>query len=292
MINIDIIKACTDLGVCVDGSRLAPKFITENLSKKQINKIYTVEADSNIEKEKEADNKQKNLEPLNKFNEKLYSIVLKSIENGSIPITLGGDHSIAIATALASIAKNKNMGIIWIDAHGDYNTFDTTETGNIHGLPLAAITGYEKRNLTSFHKGNFYNYSNTVIVGGRDIDRLEKENLKNAGIKIFSTKDIHKMGMQNVMKEAFKIAANGTGGIHISYDIDVIDPKIAPGVSVPAKDGINLEEAYTAIDEIRKNKNLIKSLDLVEYNPLLDKEDATKQIAITMVEKFINTFLY
>lgn len=289
MKHIDIINAATDLGVCIDGAKLGAEAITKKLNNENIHEIYTVKSQG-VEKDRSKENKKKNLEPLNEFNERLYHRVERSIEEQKFPITIGGDHSISIASALASIKKHTNMGIIWIDAHGDYNTFETTITGNIHGLPLAAITGYEKNYLTNFHIGNKYNYSNTVIVGGRDIDELEKVNLENAGVKIFSTEDIHEQGMKNVMKEAIKIASNGTNGIHISYDLDVIDPKIAPGVSVPAKNGINLEEAYEAVDEIIKYEEIIKSIDLVEYNPKFDIEDKTKKIAINMLEKIINNF--
>ena len=289
MQHIDIINAATDLGVCIDGAKLGAEAITKKLNNENIHEIYTVKS-QDVEKDRSKENKKKNLEPLNEFNEILYHRVERSIEEQKLPITIGGDHSISIASALASIKKHTNMGIIWIDAHGDYNTFETTITGNIHGLPLAAITGYEKNYLTSFHIGNKYNYSNTVIVGGRDIDELERVNIENAGVKIFSTEDIHEQGMKNVMKEAIKIASNGTNGIHISYDLDVIDPKIAPGVSVPAKNGINLEEAYEAVDEIIKYEEIIKSIDLVEYNPKFDIEDKTKKIAINMIEKIINNF--
>ena len=180
------------------------------------------------------------------------------------------------------------MGIIWIDAHGDYNTFDTTITGNIHGLPLAAIDGYEKKYLTDFHDGTFYKPENTVIVGGRDIDPLEIENIKDAGVTVFSTEEIHKRGMSAVMEDAIAIATNETEGMHISYDLDVIDPKICPGVSVPAVDGINLDEAYEAVDSIIKHKAKLKSLDIVEYNPERDIDNKTKNIAKTILESIIN----
>ena len=287
MKHIDIINACTDLGVCIDGARLGPEVLTKNLKNKNINEIYTIKA-QNVEKDKSNDNKKKNLEPLNEFNTRLYNRALESLQEEKFPFTIGGDHSIAMASALASIKKHENLGIIWIDAHGDYNTFDTTITGNIHGIPLAAITGYERKELTNFHTGKFYNYKNTVIVGGRDIDKLEKINLENAGVKVFSTEEIHEYGMKNILRQAIKIASEGTYGIHISYDIDIIDPKIAPGVSVPAKDGINIEEAMEAVEEIIKNKKLIKSMDLVEYNPEFDKDNKTKIIARKILEDIIN----
>ncbi len=287
MKSIDIINACTDLGVAVNGASKGPDILVEVLNKENISNIYRVYADEE-NKEFEKDNKRKNLKKLNEFNEKLYNIVLKSIDDGKFPFVIGGDHSLVIASALASIKKNKSLGIIWIDAHGDFNTFDTTMTGNIHGLPLAAIAGYEKRELVSFHNGNHYRYENTVIVGGRDIDPLEVENLKDAGVKVFTTEDIRKDGMEKVMEEAIRIASNGTEGIHMSYDLDVIDPKLAPGVSIPAVDGINLDEAYEAVDMIIKHKDKVKSLDLVEYNPLRDIDDKTKVIAKKILERLID----
>ena len=286
MKSIDIINANTDLGVSVNGACLGPDTLTENLENEKINCIKRIYADEE-DKEFEKDNKKKNLKKLNKFNEQVYNEVLKTIDDGKFPLTIGGDHSLVIASALASINRNKSLGIIWIDAHGDFNTFDTTITGNIHGLPLAAITGYEKKELVYFHNGNHYKYENTVIVGGRDIDPLEIENIKDAGVTVFTTEDIKKNGMDKIMNEAIKIACNGTLGVHISYDLDVIDPEIAPGVSVPAKDGINLDEAYLAVDTILKNKDKLKSLDLVEYNPLRDVNDKTKNIAKKILNEFI-----
>ena len=288
MRNIDIINANTDLGVAVDGACLGPDELTKHLRPgKNIRGIYKIYANEE-NKEKEKDNKKKNLKQINIFNEQVYKTVLNTIDNGYMPLTLGGDHSLVIGSALASINRNKSLGIIWIDAHGDYNTFDTTITGNIHGLPLAAIDGYEKRFLTEFHDGNYFKPENTVIVGGRDIDPLEVENLKDAGVKVFTTEEIHERGMAAVMEDAIAIALNGTEGMHISYDLDVIDPKIAPGVSVPAVNGINLDEAYEAVDSIIRHKADLKSLDIVEFNPTRDIDNKTKVIAKTIMESFIN----
>lgn len=288
MKSIDIINACTDLGVHVNGANLGPLELTKKLEHENINAIKTLQY-HNIVKEYEKDNKRKNLEEVNKFNEELYNMVSESLEDGKLPITLGGDHSLAIATALASIKKHKNMGIIWFDSHGDFNTFKTTTSGNIHGLPLAVIDNYEKISLADFHNGNFYSPKNTVIVGGRDIDYpLEIENLKDAGVTVFSTEDIRKQGADIITKKAFEIATSGTDGVHISYDVDVIDPKIAPGVSIPAKDGINLDEAYLMADVVVENKDKVKSIDLVEFNPMLDVENKTKEITLNILNKFLN----
>lgn len=291
MKHIDIINACTDLGVHVNGAKFGPTELTKNLEHSSINNIVTLQYDDNIVKERENDNKKKNLNELNKFNEKLYSLVSNTLESGNFPITIGGDHSLAIASALASIKKYENMGIIWFDSHGDFNTFDTTISGNIHGLPLAVIANYEKRELAKFHTGSFYNPKNTVIVGGRDIDDpLEVENLREAGVTVFSTKDVQKEGADVITRKAFEIASEGTNGVHVSFDIDLIDPKIAPGVSIPAKDGINLDEAYAMVDTVIKNKKVVKSIDIVEYNPTLDIDKKTKVIALNILNRFLNNF--
>lgn len=286
--NIDIIAACSDLGLHINGTILGPEILINNINKNNINKIKKINYDKNYIKELDKNNMKKNLVELNNFNNKLYDEINNSLNNNMLPITLGGDHSIAIASALASINKHKNMGIIWFDAHGDFNTFETTTTGNIHGLPFAAITGYEKKLLTKFHNGNYFNFKNAVLLGARDIDEpYELNNLKNAGVTIITTEDIKKYGINAMCEKAFSIASNGTDGIHISYDLDCIDCDIAPGVSVPVKNGINLEEAYGFVDHIIKNKEKIKSIDLVELNPLRDKDKKTEKIAITILNKLI-----
>ena len=281
--KITLIEANQDLGVHVDGAHLGPHVLTEYF--KDELEVLVVNKE-NIVKEKETDNLKKNLNGINSFDKDLYNTCL-SIK--SFPLVIGGDHTIAISSSLASIKKEDKLGIIWIDAHGDYNTFETTRTGNLHGLPLAAANG-KCPLLTEFHDGNFYNHCNTVIVGGRDIDKWEMPNILNDNVTVFTTEDIKKNGVKRVMEEAFKIASNNTNGVHISYDLDIIDPLIAPGVSVPAKNGINLEEAFQIVDELIINKDHIKSMDLVEYNPTRDIEDKTKNIAIDILKKVIKNF--
>lgn len=286
MNKIDVIEARNDLGVNVDGADLGPSIITENIDKSKINNIYVVNK-PNYEKEKEKENLKKNLKGVNEFNEELYNVVSKVTNEDNFPLTLGGDHTIAIASALASIKKNKKLGIIWVDAHGDFNTFKTTITGNLHGLPLAVITGYEKELLSYFHDGNFYPFTNTVILGARDIDPAELDNLMDANVTIFTTTDIYKYGIQHVVDKAIEIASKDVDGIHISYDIDVIDPKDAPGVSVPAVSGITKEDAYEILNNLLKYDN-IKSMDVVEFNPKRDIDNKTKEIADTIVNTIIN----
>lgn len=278
---INIINACTDLGVHVDGANLGPELLTKelNIKKDTINK-------ENIVKSTDKQDLKKNLSEVNKFTSQIYNKTLEILKNGDFPLLIGGDHSSAIGSALAS-RKCNNIGVIWIDAHGDYNTFETTRTGNLHGLPLAAITGYKCDLLTNFITNEFINPKNTVIVGARSIDPWEIGNLEDAGVTIFTTQDIHEKGSQTIMDEAFKIALNNTDGTHISYDLDVIDPMIAPGVSVPEVNGITLSEANEIMDYLVNRKQDIKSMDIVEFNPTKDLDDKTKTIALELINKFI-----
>lgn len=288
MKNIDIIAACSDLGVHVTGAQLGPEILINNIDKNKINEIKKINYNEDYIKELDKNNLKKNLNELNNFNNNLFNEISNSLNNNMLPLTLGGDHSIAIASALASINKYHNMGIIWFDAHGDFNTFETTTSGNIHGIPFAAITGYEKKLLSDFNKGIYFNFKNAVLLGARDIDEPDElNNLKNAGVTIITTEDIKKYGINAMAQKAFDIASNGTDGIHISYDLDCIDCDIAPGVSIPVKNGINLDEAYGFVDYMIENKEKIKSIDLVEFNPLRDKEKITEKIATKILNELI-----
>lgn len=292
MKKIDVIAACSDLGLHIDGSKLGPDILINNLNKKNnINKVKRIKNNNSYTKDLNINNNKKNLNEINLFNNKLYNEINNTLKSNCFPITIGGDHSIAIASALASINNHNNLGIIWFDAHGDFNTFETTTSGNIHGLPFAAVTNYEKNLLTNFHNGNYFNYKNAVLLGARDIDEPhELNNLKDAGVTIITTEDIKKYGAKAMYEKAFSIASNGTNGVHISYDLDCIDCDVAPGVSIPVKNGISLNDACAFIDYIIQNKEKIKSFDLVEFNPLKDKEKITEKIAIDILNKLIDNF--
>lgn len=287
--NLTLINAKTDLGVIVDGSDKGPEIISNHFKNStKIHKIINIDK-PNIIKSKNKKDLEKNLDGINIFNQKLYEAVKEVKNNNEFPIILGGDHSLAIGSALASIQKEKKLGIIWIDSHGDYNTFETTKTGNIHGLPLACLNHQTKEKLSFFHHGNYYDPKNTVIVGGRDIDPWEMPNIKKTGVTLFTTEDIRQQGIEQVIKQAMNIALQDTNGVHISYDLDVIDPEIAPGVSIPAINGITEEEAYKIADEVLKYRNDIKSIDIVEFNPTTDIQHKTEYIAINILDKIIKS---
>ena len=246
------------------------------------------ERDKDIIKSRNLSDRRKNEYEIEKFNSNLYKSMVDKIKEEYFPIMLGGDHSAAIASVLASAKVNVDIGIIWIDAHTDYNTFESTVTGNIHGLPLAAVTGYKCNELRTYHNGKIIQPSRTVVVGARSIDEKEKDNLRYAGVTVFSTEDIKEKGIEAVMDEAFKIAGYKTKGIHVSYDLDVIDPDVAPGVSIPEFDGINEEEAMKINEYLINHMKDIVSFDLVEFNPLRDVDRKTEQIALNILAQIIN----
>lgn len=274
------LSAATDAGVNIDGAKEGAILLGKYLENNNENVLYIKNSDNFI-KDKSKDNLKKNLEEVNYFNEKLYNSIVNNKDY--FPITIGGDHSISIGSALASAKNNKNIGIIWFDAHPDFNTFKTTITGNIHGLPLAAIAGLEK-DLTKFHNHNYVKPENICIVGARSIDPLELKNLEAQHIKVFTTEDIKTKGITYCLEEAIKIASSNTLGIHISYDLDVIDPFIAPGVSVPEVNGITKEEAIKALEIFLKDMPKVVSIDLVEFNSLNDKNNQTYDIAIKLLK--------
>lgn len=282
-----IFGAGTDLGVHIDGANLGPVQLMNDLKAFYKGESMLFERDKEIIKSRNLSDRRKNEYEVEKFNSQLYKAMVEKIKEEYFPIMIGGDHSAAIASALASAKVNVDVGLIWIDAHTDYNTFETTVTGNIHGLPLAAINGYKNQDLRYYHDGKIIQPSRTVIIGARSMDEEEKDNVRYSGVTVFSTQDIKEKGVDAIMEEAFKIAGYKTKGIHISYDLDVIDPDVAPGVSIPEFDGITEEEAMKINEYIVKNMQDVLSFDLVEFNPLRDIDRKTEQIALNILAQII-----
>lgn len=288
--KIRIINAPSDLGVSIDGASLGPEILKKHFkNNKNIDKIIDVECDCS-NKSYDKNDLEKNLYKINDFSKRLYNTLLNNKGNSIITITVGGDHSIAISSVLASVKKEKKLGIIWIDTHPDFNTFETTLTGNIHGLPLATITDNNGYILTKFHDGNFIKNENTVIIGARDTDKLEQVNLNNAKIKVFTTNDIKEKNIKEIVDYAIKKALKDTNGIHVSIDIDVLDPLTAPGVSVSCKNGITKQQLFEIIDNVLLHKDKIKSFDVVEFNPAKDIDNKTENIAVEIINKIINCY--
>jgi arginase len=170
------------------------------------------------------------------------------------------------------------LGLIWIDAHGDMNTPATTTTGNVHGMPLAALLGHEPAELASIGTSPSVSPQHTVLVGIRNIDQEEKAQIRAAGIHAFTMKDIDRSGIAVIAEQAIAIASAGTGGIHVSFDLDVCDPTYAPGVGTPVKGGFDYREAHMIMELVADSQRLV-ALDLVEVNPTLDLRNTTAEFA-------------
>jgi arginase len=227
--------------------------------------------------------KLKYLEPIVQVCEELANIVTSTLEAGEFPLVLGGDHSIALGSIAGVARVHKNVGVIWVDAHADFNTSETTPSGNIHGMILAASAGLGESRLTDM--GGWspkVNKQNIVIVGARELDLYEQLRLREQAIHVFTMSDIDQKGISVVMREAVTIAGQNNDGIHLSLDMDALDPKEAPGVGTPVKGGLTYREAHLAMEMIADSGQLV-AMDVVEVNPILDRENATALLAVELV---------
>ena len=238
------------------------------------------------EQKKEGDPHAKYLKEITATCTKHAEMVLKTLEVGKVPVVLGGDHSVAAGT-VAGVAEfyrrqEQKIGLVWIDAHSDINTPATSPSGNVHGMPLAAIMGLGPPELA-----NIFGFSpkvlpeNCVIVGVRDIDGFEKENIRKAGVEVFTMRDIDERGMRAVMEEALRMAGRGTAGYHISLDMDWIDPEDAPGVGTPVRGGATYREGHLAMEIIADHARML-SFEIVEVNPVIDEHNQTADLAVEL----------
>ncbi len=228
-------------------------------------------------------------------NRQIYEHVKESLEEERFPIVLGGDHCVA-AGSISAIAKHYEpqgeIGIIWIDAHGDWNNEKTTDTGNMHGMPFSAVCGYGPDGMVDFgQEPHFVPTAHCVQVAGHALDKPEAARMKEAGMHVFSMHDIDRMGMNEVMKEAIRIAGEGTVGIHLSFDVDAITPEYAPGTGTPVPDGLTAREAFLAVEMLAESGKLI-SMDLVEVNPVLDERNKTAILGAKMIQSALGESLY
>ena len=227
----------------------------------------------------ERDPKKKYIREIARVCQRLYAQVYQSLAAGAVPVVLGGDHSLAAGSVGASAdflaSRGEKLGLIWVDAHGDMNTPATTRSGNVHGMPLAALLGKEPAELATIGKRTpKVRAANTVLLGIRDLDELEKQLIRDSKVSVFTMKEIDQQGIAAVMKKALRIAGRGTGGIHVSFDLDACDPAIAPGVGTPKKGGLDYREAQLVMELVCDSGRLI-ALDLVEINPILDVQNQT-----------------
>jgi arginase len=234
-----------------------------------------------------SDGKIKYLREIVDATKELKGMVYGALKAGAMPLTLGGDHSLAIGS-IAGVAKfygeqKQKIGVIWLDAHGDINTPETSGSGNIHGMPLAHVLGVGNKDLLALGDHTpMVDSSRTVLIGIRDLDPGERNAIREQGVRAFTMRDVDEMGMRNVIQEAIKIATNGTAGFHLSFDVDCMDPREAPGVGTAVRGGTTYREGHLAM-EILHDSGKMLAMDITEVNPVLDTSNQTADLAAEMV---------
>lgn len=285
MREVHIIGVSLDLGGNRRGVDMGPSaFRIAGLAERLLSLGLTVVDDGDLvapipEIKEVGDPAKKYIGEIAQVCEALYRRSRSVLEAGGLPVVLGGDHSLAAGSvaATADVARRNGgrLGLIWVDAHGDMNSPATSGSGNVHGMPLAALLGPEPAELSRI--GGFspkVQPSNTVLIGIRNLDEREKEIVRTSGVHVFTMKHIDREGIASVIEQALACAGEGTAGVHVSFDMDVCDPTIAPGVGTPVKGGLDYREAHMVM-EIVADSGLLRSLDLVEVNPILDDRNMT-----------------
>ena len=242
----------------------------------------------NMEELKVGDPRARYLPEIARASALLARKVERIMERGHFPLVLGGDHSIAVGTVsgIAAFAgrQGKRVGLLWIDAHGDINTPETSPSGNIHGMPVAALLGFGLKELTGIGGGlPKLSPENVALVGIRSLDTGEKHRLKETGVQVHTMADIDRHGVHKVMKKALARVTRGADYIHVSFDLDVVDPTVAPGVGTPVKGGLDYREAHL-IMEVIADSGVMTSLEVVEVNPILDQGNASATFAVELIQ--------
>ncbi|MED1564329.1 arginase [Alkalihalobacillus alcalophilus ATCC 27647 = CGMCC 1.3604] len=284
--KIGIIGVPLDLGQSRRGVDMGPSAIRyaglEATLKRLSDEVFDF-GDIPVSRERE---KVQKLRHLNEIVEACTALAnqIEEVETaGYFPLVLGGDHSTAIGT-LAGVAKmKKNLGLIWYDAHGDLNTLETSPSGNIHGMPLAVSLGLGEDELIEIGKAKIkVKPESVVIIGARSLDEGEKALIKQLGIKVFTMHEIDRLGMAHVMEEAIAHVTKGTDGVHLSFDLDALDPLEAPGVGTPVVGGVTYRESHLAMEMLAEAK-IITSAEFVEVNPILDEKNITAEAAVALI---------
>jgi len=221
------------------------------------------------------------------INQRLVDAVEKALADGRMPLVLGGDHSLAIGSVAGTsryfARSGQKVGIVWLDAHGDINTPQTTPSGNIHGMCLATLLGMGDERLVNVGApGPKLDGKNVALVGVRDLDPGEREHLRKVGAAVYTIRDVDERGMAAVMSDAIAVASRGTAGIHLQLDMDVLDPEVAPGTGTPVQGGLTYREAHLAMEMLADSDKLV-AIDVVEINPILGSRNRTAELAVELV---------
>jgi arginase len=291
--HIAVIGAPLDLGQGRRGVDMGPSAVrVANLNARLQGLGYEVEDLGNVAVEQaeslsEGHPRAKYLPQIAATCQRLGVMVGETLTRGGMPLVLGGDHSVAIGTASGVSRffreRDQQVGLIWLDAHADMNTPESSPSGNIHGMPLACIVGQGPAELTGlFGFQPKIAPGNVVIVGLRDVDQTEKPHVRGFGVHAYTMRDLDERGMRSVMEEAIRIASEGTAGFHLSLDMDFVDPKDAPGVGTPVRGGATYREAHLAMEMICDSHRMV-SVEVVEVNPVIDEFNRTADLAVELV---------
>ena len=289
---VHIIGVPLDLGGNRRGTDMGPSAfriagLAEQLAKLGLSVVDKGDVPSPIPEAKGAgDPRKRYVKEIAKVCQRVFQTSLASFSEGAMPIVLGGDHSLgagSVAAAAAHVRKSgKAMGLIWVDAHADMNNPSSSESGNVHGMPLAALLGTGPSELAHFGGATPAVLArHTVLVGIRNLDEVEKQIVRASTVHVFTMKEVDRLGIAEVMERAIAIASRGTGGFHVSYDLDACDPSVAPGVGTPVKGGLSYREAHVVMEMVAESKKLT-SFDLVEVNPTLDIRNTTAELGIEL----------
>ncbi|HGZ8863856.1 TPA: arginase [Staphylococcus aureus] len=244
----------------------------------------------NIEKFHSEQKGLRNYDEIIDVNQKLNKEVSASIENNRFPLVLGGDHSIAVGSVSAISKHYNNLGVIWYDAHGDLNIPEESPSGNIHGMPLRILTGEGPKELLELNS-NVIKPENIILIGMRDLDKGERQFIKDHNIKTFTMSDIDKLGIKEVIENTIEyLKSRNVDGVHLSLDVDALDPLETPGTGTRVLGGLSYRESHFAL-ELLHQSHLISSMDLVEVNPLIDSNNHTAEQAVSLVGTFFGETL-
>lgn len=290
---VTIIGAPLDLGASRRGVDMGPSALRIAQLNRRIRSVgYVVEDTGDVpvaiqETHDQGDRKARYLDEILTVCQTISDRVASLMERNCFPLVLGGDHSVAMGT-MAGAARHyhqrgERLGVIWVDAHTDMNTPDTTPSGNIHGMPLAVSLGFGAKPLALL--GGYspkVQPQDTVLIGVRSIDEAEKRRVRDTGVTVFTMRDIDELGMSHVISEALRIALANTAGLHVSFDVDALDPSLAPGVGTPVPGGLTYREAHLLMENIADSGRLT-SLEVVEINPIIDTGNTTAEVAVGLL---------
>lgn len=296
--QIDIIGVPIDLGADRRGVDMGPSAIRyAHLHSKLQELGYTLNDTGNIEVPIQetcsiTDPRLKYIDCIIPMARRVSGAVATSVQGGRFPLVLGGDHSLSVGS-IRGAAKHKKLGVIWVDAHADFNTTETTPSGNIHGMPLAALCGLGDARLVSLwdETSPVVDPKRVAVIGARDLDPGEKRNLQEAGIMVQSMEQIDRMGMVAALEKAIDRVSRDADGIYLSFDMDSLDPRHAPGVGTPVPGGLTYREAHLACEVVAETGKLI-GMDLVEVNPILDVQNQTAILAVEFIRSALGSRIW